>query len=1378
MDVFQEPNFAVLASNLEQINKVDQNESHNQDSSLKLDSPGTPPKANLPKGGPESERTSLSPSSPLSPTETPESSTTTADDSSSTHTISLTSSCSTKLVSHWALPEDCSDKAAFTMMETGSVSALSGGDCLMPQSRTCLGCFIESKDATEPEPGLGLGLGRDYDPCPVSCPDMAMQCMSSGIRYGDQLLSDQLLSYPEHKVRAVEKTDEEKSAEDSDSEDATSKSIYEGLLLDKCNGEEALLANSSQDWGCFESFISESKIELLDLCSKNELSVNLFSEEDVDNYMFDDEDSTLGSDVCSLKIRYESFQDNVREKTNTIQEETQFNFFPSVVAKKEGEGAVKKEAEVPQVNGEKVEVWAAGEKVDKNNSSSSAEVMPSVSPESSYLFDFNNSTEDSGEYSDDSSCTGSSLDTCQTKRKYCFLSRENSSSSSQLSYGLRSKRKVRYSDDYLYDVDSIESEKNTEKKEKQPMGPKKEEDDDWCPKKRRKSSRKEPPVIIKYIIINRFKGEKHMLVKLGKIDTSETTVSLSKDLVHKYQRMAPLKDYWQKRRQEMQEQRRLAAGDKNTFPNGCRRSLNSSLTKRKYRIANRVRIQRIHNVELSPNHADHKQEVRAAEDQAACTDMASITTTTSDCAARLDQGSVTGKSRSLEREGKRLGNKILKIRKFKSEARLKSKKMTEAQQEDGKTVVPLQEVGPLSPSQHPDIVYSKAGSPQLCDDLTVSVDPTEKSTFKPAPCSSSSTMTHPVNVNSGLPVIPGGYLQTLLDASDSSSNTGLSYYSQQQQQQNPRQQFPHGLYQEENPFTNLQLAQSCVLSPPSESELQQSPSNSNQMEPNFTHISWQSGGEQLPFTSDIPPESAGFSNTMPLPMTNNLPMSGYSQVNVDGNRLLNDKAHLPEEPPGPDSTLQASRSAEEEQVQFHRVTLNTENSRLASYDSMGSLSASSSNYSTMSHKSCEKESEEDVNENFLAHCSPKLVIQQSTDEITPLRESTDLLDISNFTPDKFRHSSLSEMSPPDTPNLSPQVMGPEMRESLGKAREFQGETGDMTLSTTPDGTKWDCNVLPQQNHDGRAINNHQFQFHTFNDNDGTGLGDKIDGTDVFDEQAESIGGRTKGPKSKRKTTSKQKTKTPRAPKTEKNKAPRQNSRSSKKLKALLDAKAKAKGEESEGLAGLSEDWPLLVEHGGGWVDGGNNNNSAVDDDQREFEEPSNILSNIVSGMAEVERFMKVSIEPLWDPMSGLCQPPEANSLKTKTLKILAGTTADVRKKGGYATSPGAGRGRKATGRGAKNQSKLIPSNPFFPPLTLDCNMFNKSSLGIPGICGPAHKKMYRHKTSAKFAGDENNTGKRDSSKNVALMASYEKLSGTDCPSLTLSKFSLWLSTNV
>lgn len=96
-----------------------------------------------------------------------------------------------------------------------------------------------------------------------------------------------------------------------------------------------------------------SKIEILDLCSKNELSVNLFSEEDVDNYMFDDDESTLGSDVCSWKIRYESFQDNVRDKTTSLmQEDAQFNFFPSVFTtcpKRESKtGALKQSSDFSQ----------------------------------------------------------------------------------------------------------------------------------------------------------------------------------------------------------------------------------------------------------------------------------------------------------------------------------------------------------------------------------------------------------------------------------------------------------------------------------------------------------------------------------------------------------------------------------------------------------------------------------------------------------------------------------------------------------------------------------------------------------------------------------------------------------------------------------------------------------------------------------------------------------------------------------------------------------------------------------------------------------------------------------------------------------------------
>ncbi|KPP71545.1 hypothetical protein Z043_109527 [Scleropages formosus] len=1350
--------------------------------------------ANTQKGSHECQKSTLIPSSTLSLTEAQEHAIT---HETSTHAISLTS-CVAKGVSPWSLPEDC-DKNAFTIMEPGGISTLTG-DCLMQPSRTCLGCFIETKDVADLEPGISMKMGDmrgEYDSCSIS--DMGMQCMSTSnsCRYGDQLLSDQLLSYPVHKVRVAEKREAEKS--DSDTEDPTSKSIYEGLLLDKCNGEEALLPNSSQDWGCFESFISESKMELLDLCSKNELSVNLFSEEDVDNYMFDDDDdSTLSSDVCSLKIRYESFQDNVRDKTNSLQEDTQFNFFPSILVNctKKESTTVKKNVDGLQLKGDEINILDTDDKGDRDISL--ADGTPDVSPESNYLFDSNNSTEDSGEYSDDSSCTGSSYDTLrEAKGSRRLSSRDNSHSSSQLNYGLRAKRKVRYSEDYLYDVDSLESERNAEKREKLSVGPKKEEDDDWCPKKRRKSSRKEPPVIIKYIIINRFKGEKHMSVKLGKIDPTDTTVSLNENLLHKYEKLAPLKYYWQKRRQERQERCRLAGSDKHKFCiNGCRRSFSSSPPKRKYRIANRLRIQRIQTVEQTPNKqgsssSDHKQEGSTESD----TGLAGIqlTIAASNSSNRLDQSDVTHagtvKSRSQEREDKRIGNKFVRIRKFKSEARLRSKKLKELQ-ETSKSMTDLTGLCPVS--DNPDqfgsikdtVIEVAASSPHLSENYKA--DATGKSTFVSTSCSPDKN-TPSVTVASSVPVVPGGYLQTLLDVSDSSNSTGISYFPQQ----HPR--YPLAVSQEEKQFTSLQLAQSCVLSPPSESELQQSPQNC-QIEPNFPDL-WhpQPGPNQAPFAPDIPDSSIipnGFPGPIPVPIADSMSISGYSQVNLDDNRLLYEKNYLPEQPLQADADYQACQvSGGEGHLQFQRGTLNTDNGRLISFDSVGSLSVTSSNYSCLSLKSCEKESEEDMNDNFLAHCSPKLVIQQSVDEITPLRESTDLLDISNFTPDKFRHSSLSEMSPPDTPSLSPQVMGLEMKGG-GKAKDFQN-AGEGAVGSTPD-MKWTCNVMQQPEHQGRpfTVSSHQFQFHTFNDDDSVGMVDKTACVDHLNENLSQTDSGTKGSKSKKKITSKQnasqcslaeqkgtkKTKTPKAAKNEKSKTPRQNSRSSKKVKTLLDGKA-SKGQAGgsktmtklrnlippghsvvDGVAGgvMGGDWPSLKLPNTEWSEGSN----PLYDDQREFEEPSNILSNIASGMADVQRFMMASIEPLWGPASGVCQTPEANSLKLKTLKILAGTAPESKKKGASATSPGPARGRKATGKGCKSQAKFASSHSFFPSLALDCNMFDKSNLGLPGTNGPAHKKMYRHKSSTKFPRDENNKGKRaerDPGKDLALMASFEKL---------------------
>lgn len=1288
------------------------------------------------------------------------------------------------------------------MMEPSSVSALTE-ECLLQPARTCLGCFIETRDATQPssqnpshdpsanqdsDTGLSIRIGdvsredfSDINNISIQCLSHAGEAVS---HYGEQLLSDQLLSFPLPKAPSEGKrADGNKTTEDCDDpeEDAAAKNLYEGLLLDKVSGEEVLLANAGQDWGYFESFISESKMELLDLCSKNELSVNLFSEEDVDN-LFDDEDddSTLSSDVCSLKIRYESFQDNMREKTNVLQEETQFNFFPSVLAncakKDEGSGALKRSAEELQAKTEDLilETEQDGKSADCSGRSplDGSQCSPMSTPKVNYLIDFN-STEESGEFSDDSSCTGSSSDTLQEAKFRKAHSKRLPSPSNPLNYGLRSKRKVRYSDDYLYDVDSLESEKNAEKKEKAPAGQKEEEDVDWCPKKRRKSYRKEPPVVIKYIIINRFKGERLMSVKLGKLEPVGGTVSLNTETLSKYETLAPLKDFWQERQRERQEQLRLAARDKQQrgfHLNGRHhRPFHSSHPKRKYKIANRLKVQRIHAVEQSAAAAlgsplsDQalgcvvKDEADPGLEEIIAPPGLTVTPD-SDSIAHA----VTTKSRSQEREEREVrrlgGNKMVRIRKFKSEARLRSKKMKDGGGDEGRTVTNETDAACAGAAQIRDAtagleepgLSTNAAKTHFSDGASAAHASEEKFPFVSSTCSPDKAPSSSEEVEAGVPVIPGGYLQTLLDATDSSGGAAISYFPQQP----PRQQYPLGLSLEEKQFSSLQVAQSCVLSPPSESELQQSPQNC----PNFPQM-WHPqlcASHNQSFEPETP-ETPILPNTFPaaIPLNENLPVSNYSQLSPEADRLLYEKSYLAEAGLQPGADLQVCQSAcVEGQVQYQRGSLCTDNGRLISYDSVGSLSASSSNYSSLSLKSCEREGEEEGRDSFLAHCSPKVVFQQSVDALTPLRESSDLLDISNFTPDKFRHSSLSELSPPETPNLSPQVVGREVK-AAGNAGEYQ-DVNEMTMEGNRE-VKWN---MQQQECKANTypVKDGQYPLHIFNSQDVLALEKKELGVkEFYDEAGEDIAGE-KSIKSKRKVNCKQaaagqspkKVRVPRAPKSEKAKTPKQNSRSTKKIKAMLESKA-AKNQAGGCGTGLTDSSSTGDWSGTGWSE----SNSLVGDDQREFEEPSNILSNIVSGMAEVQRFMMASIEPLWNPMSEACIPSEANSLNLKTLKILAGTEADLKKKGSVLA--GAGKGRKVGVKGGKNQAKFNPSHPLFPQLALGCNMFDKPNFINPG---PAHKKLYRHKTSAKFPRIETLKGKRaerDQNKDLALMTSFEKL---------------------
>lgn len=396
-------------------------------------------------------------------------------------------------------------------------------------------------------------------------------------------------------------------------------------------------------------------------------------------------------------------------------------------------------------------------------------------------------------------------------------------------------------------------------------------------------------------------------------------------------------------------------------------------------------------------------------------------------------------------------------------------------------------------------VIPAAHSPHLCESQTANAS--EKCAFVTTTRSPNKEASSE-NMAASVSVIPGGYLQTLLDASDSSGSTGIQFFPQQTHHS-------LDLSLEKQQFNSIQLAQSCVLSPPSESELQQSPQNC----PTLTQM-WhpQLGPNQQFGAADIV-ESAiqpnSFTGEMAMPMSESLTVSGYSQLSLESNRMLYEKNYMPEQPLPSDAEFQACQG----QPQFQRATLHTDNGRLISFDSVGSLSATSSNYSSLSLKSCEKDGEDDVNENFLAHCSPKLVIQQSIEAITPLRESTDLLDISNFTPDKFRHTSLSELSPPETPNLSPQVMGREMK-IAGKPTDLQ-DGAKMSCIKDVD---WNCKMIEQRDLSRYSVDGHEYQLHIFNGEDNLSLGMKEERLAAFDCDMTSA---IKGTKAKRKNTNKQ-----------------------------------------------------------------------------------------------------------------------------------------------------------------------------------------------------------------------------------------------------------------
>ncbi|XP_029903584.1 DNA polymerase zeta catalytic subunit isoform X2 [Myripristis murdjan] len=109
-------------------------------------------------------------------------------------------------------------------------------------------------------------------------------------------------------------------------------------------------------------------------------------------------------------------------------------------------------------------------------------------------------------------------------------------------YTLRTKRKMTY-DSEDGEHSSTSRFKNTLSVKDRPKDSNVSGGQELKYQKRRK---KEPPIIIKYIIINRFKGQKNMLIKMAKVNAEEQWVMLTPEKLEQYNKLAPLKDFWPK----------------------------------------------------------------------------------------------------------------------------------------------------------------------------------------------------------------------------------------------------------------------------------------------------------------------------------------------------------------------------------------------------------------------------------------------------------------------------------------------------------------------------------------------------------------------------------------------------------------------------------------------------------------------------------------------------------------------------------------------------------------------------------------------------------------------------------------------------------------
>ncbi|XP_070589453.1 DNA polymerase zeta catalytic subunit [Erythrolamprus reginae] len=279
-------------------------------------------------------------------------------------------------------------------------------------------------------------------------------------------------------------------------------------------------------------------------CSENNQTLILSSEKNTD-----------GDSLNNFKLKYEEFEEHKTEKTNVSQQAAHYMFFPSVVLSNCLNQPQKLSPVTYKLQHSKKQSKLKRNKkkmiISNQQSASAMDALPTK--ESCYVQDNTSSNISDIVLPNDTQVhqmvfeNEMSTDT----RNYTDCHFEDFAQESEQTFGLcgnkytlRAKRKINYETEDSESSLGIHNSKiilpqSTVENDEDVDGSKK------C-RKRRRLSRKLPPVIIKYIIINRFRGRKNMLVKLGKIDSSEEQVFLTEERMNLYNKLAPLKDFWPK----------------------------------------------------------------------------------------------------------------------------------------------------------------------------------------------------------------------------------------------------------------------------------------------------------------------------------------------------------------------------------------------------------------------------------------------------------------------------------------------------------------------------------------------------------------------------------------------------------------------------------------------------------------------------------------------------------------------------------------------------------------------------------------------------------------------------------------------------------------